>query len=225
VTEAEWLNAVDPTPMLEFLRGRATLRQLRLFACACCRRIWHLLTDERSRILLETAEDYADGGSDLPVATALKRHDAADQAYEIFATWFALCFAPASGITDAIAAAREAADAAGYAPTTDFDDDEAAGVIHSVISRAERLAQVELLRDIIGNPFRSVSFDPAWRTPAAVALARGVYEERRSEDMPVLADALEEAGCTDEAVLAHCRRLGEHARGCWVVDLVLGKQA
>jgi hypothetical protein len=225
VTEVDWLTSVDPKPMLEFLRGRASVRQLRLFACACCRRIWHQLTDERSRTLLEDAEASADGLVDWKkLAEDWKRHDAADKEYEIFGTWFAVCFAPAGGITDAIAAAREAADAAGYAPTLDFDDDDAAGVIHAVISRAERLAQVELLHDIFGNPFRPASFDPSWRTPAVTALARGIYEERRSEDLPVLADALEEAGCTDATLLGHCRQLGEHVRGCWVVDLALEKR-
>jgi hypothetical protein len=79
------------------------------------------------------------------------------------------------------------------------------------------------LRDIFGNPFQTVSFDPTWRTPSVVALARTAYEERRFEDLPLLADALEEAGCTDEAILAHCRGPGPHVRGCWVVDLLLAR--
>jgi hypothetical protein len=83
--------------------------------------------------------------------------------------------------------------------------------------------QAHLFRDVLGNPFRPVPFNPVWRTPAAVALARSMYEERRFEDMPLLGDALEEAGCTDAQVLAHCRQAGEHVRGCCVVDLVLGR--
>jgi hypothetical protein len=81
-----------------------------------------------------------------------------------------------------------------------------------------------MLREIFGNPFRPVSIDPIWRTPQALALARTAYEERRFEELPLLADALEEAGCTDEAILAHCRGLGPHVRGCWVVDLVLARE-
>jgi hypothetical protein len=76
----------------------------------------------------------------------------------------------------------------------------------------------------MGNPFRPITFDPAWRTPAALSLARSMYEERRFEEMPLLGDALEEAGCRDEAILAHCRGPNTHARGCWLVDLLLGKQ-
>ncbi|MFO0796468.1 MAG: hypothetical protein U0804_03265 [Gemmataceae bacterium] len=90
-------------------------------------------------------------------------------------------------------------------------------------TRQEQLAQSLLLRDIVGNPFRPVAFDPAWRTEAVVGLARGAYEDRAFDRLPVLADALEDAGCADAAVLAHCRGPGPHVRGCWVVDLVLGK--
>jgi hypothetical protein len=81
------------------------------------------------------------------------------------------------------------------------------------------------LRDIFGNPFRPVSFSPEWRTDTAVALARTMYESRDFSAMPILADALQEAGCDGDAVLTHCRDTGQvHVRGCWVVDLVLGKE-
>jgi hypothetical protein len=86
----------------------------------------------------------------------------------------------------------------------------------------------ELLRrlahDIFGNPFRPAAFDPRWRTPDTVGLARAIYEDRAFERMPLLADALMDAGCADEQVLGHCRGDGPHVRGCWVVDLVLGKE-
>jgi hypothetical protein len=81
-----------------------------------------------------------------------------------------------------------------------------------------------LLREIFGNPFRPVAFDPAWRTSTAVALARQVYESREFGAMPILADALQDAGCDNEDILDHCRGPGPHCRGCWVVDLVLGKE-
>jgi hypothetical protein len=81
-----------------------------------------------------------------------------------------------------------------------------------------------VLRDIAGNPFVPVVFDVCWRTEAVVGLARGMYESRDFGPLPVLADALEDAGCADPSVLAHCRGGGPHVRGCWVVDLVLGKE-
>jgi hypothetical protein len=81
-----------------------------------------------------------------------------------------------------------------------------------------------LVRDLYGNPFRPNAFDPRWRTSDAVALAQAIYDERAFERLPILADALMDAGCEDEQVIAHCRSEGPHVRGCWVVDLVLGKE-
>jgi hypothetical protein len=81
-----------------------------------------------------------------------------------------------------------------------------------------------LLCDIFGNPFRSAAFDAAWRTSDVMMLATGIYEDRAFDRMPILADALQDAGCTSEDILDHCRDAhAAHVRGCWVVDLVLGK--
>ncbi|OAI51375.1 hypothetical protein AYO44_00775 [Planctomycetaceae bacterium SCGC AG-212-F19] len=82
----------------------------------------------------------------------------------------------------------------------------------------------DLLRDVFGNPFNHVTVDPAWRTANVTGLAEAIYTERAFDRMPILADALEDAGCTTPDVLNHCRQPGEHVRGCWVVDLVLGKE-
>jgi hypothetical protein len=79
------------------------------------------------------------------------------------------------------------------------------------------------LRDIFGNPFRPVAFEPNWRTSTVVAIARSVYESREFAPIPLLADALQDAGCENEEILKHCRSAGPHVRGCWVVDLILGK--
>jgi hypothetical protein len=85
--------------------------------------------------------------------------------------------------------------------------------------------QILLLRDICGNPFRPVTLNPACKAPAVVQLARSLYEERRFEDLPILADAVEEAGCDNQEVLGHLREAGlAHARGCWVLDLLLAKE-
>jgi hypothetical protein len=87
-----------------------------------------------------------------------------------------------------------------------------------------------ILRDIVGNPFRPVRLDPAWRIPTVSSLAAVFYEDRAlasgeldKAGLAVLADALEEAGCADEAILTHLRSPGPHVRGCWAIDLVLGK--
>ena len=81
-----------------------------------------------------------------------------------------------------------------------------------------------LIRDIFANPFRPVTFDPTWRTENTVGVAAKMYHERDFLGLPILADALQEAGCEDETILSHCRGEGTHVRGCWVVDLVLGKE-
>jgi hypothetical protein len=82
-----------------------------------------------------------------------------------------------------------------------------------------------LLRDIFGNPFRPVAIDPAWVTSTVVALARGIYDDRAFDRMPILADALEDAGCDHSDILTHCRDPeAMHVRGCWAIDLVLGKE-
>ena len=82
----------------------------------------------------------------------------------------------------------------------------------------------EIIRDMFGNPFRPVTFSPAWRTDTAVSLAKQMYDSRDFCAMPILADALQDAGCDNEDVLNHCRGDGPHVRGCWVVDVVLGKE-
>ena len=84
--------------------------------------------------------------------------------------------------------------------------------------------QTDLLRDIFGNPFRIPEVDPRWRTSDALGLARAIYDDRAFDRMPILADALMDAGCEQEAIVGHCRGDGRHVRGCWVVDLILRKR-
>jgi hypothetical protein len=92
------------------------------------------------------------------------------------------------------------------------------------IDSALMVEQSSYLRDIFGNPFRPVAFDPSWRTSAAVAIAKGMYESRDFAAMSLLADALQDADCADQQILDHCRGPGPHVKGCWVVDFVLGKE-
>jgi hypothetical protein len=88
---------------------------------------------------------------------------------------------------------------------------------------ATAIAITKLIYDIFGNPFRPVAVDPTWLTSDALALATGIYQDRAFDRLPILADALQDAGCDNDDILNHCRQPGEHVRGCWVVDLVLGK--
>jgi hypothetical protein len=228
MTEAEWDACADPTPMLEFLRRKATERRLRLFACACVRRIWHLLRDERSRRAVEVAEDYADGMAEPDeayrawrAATIIDRGDGLSDdghANAVFWASDAACFAAGPEGIRAMSAADSAVQAITWATSrsaaVSWDDEET--------------AQAALLRDIVGNPFRPrppmEAAWLAWNDGAVRKLAQAVYGGRAFDRMPLLADALEDAGCADAAILGHCRGGGEHVRGCWVVDLVLGKE-
>ncbi len=104
------------------------------------------------------------------------------------------------------------------------------GIVSRVVRRrienrriTELNYQAQLTRDIFGNPFRPVAFDPRWRTSDTVGLAQAMYDDRAFDRLPILADALMDAGCEDEQIISHCRSEGPHVRGCWVVDLVLGK--
>jgi hypothetical protein len=88
----------------------------------------------------------------------------------------------------------------------------------------ERDCQAALLREVFGNPFRPISLSSAWLTLTVINVAQVIYDERRFADLPILADALEDAGCDNADILNHCRQPGEHVLGCWALDLVLGKQ-
>jgi len=219
VTEAEWLTCDDSVPMIDFLYGNVSDRKLRLFGCACCRRIWHIY-DEAARHAVEVAEQHADGTATKAECRAVER---------------AVKYAGPRVVIDGSAyraAAHGSRDTAGEHadvqvphpryPWAESDYDAYRREYLGAFER-ERLSNILLLRDIFGNPFRPVAFDPAWRTDTAVALAAQMYESRDFSVMPILADALQDAGCDNDDILAHCRGDGPHVRGCWVVDLVLGK--
>jgi hypothetical protein len=224
MTEAEWLACTDPQKMLEFLRGRASDRKRRLFACAWCRCLWHLLTDERSRRAVEVAERYADREAmrgELVAAWEAARAASAAAWGAARAAWAVAWAAAAASWAATSDAACDAARAARHAPGVAADD--AAG-------DAAGDASAALLRDIFANPFRPVSVDPAWLSwqgGTVPRLAQAVYEERLLPSghldparLAVLADALEEAGCSDPEILGHLRGTGPHVRGCWALDLV-----
>src|SRR5205085_2727130 len=98
------------------------------------------------------------------------------------------------------------------------------GKIAAKVVHEEQFAQCQLLRDLFGNPFRSAALAPAWLAPRVLALAQTIYDDGAFDRLPVLAGALEEAGCHDDHILGHCLGPGPHARGCWLIDLILGMQ-
>ena len=216
MTETDWLAATDPKPILHTPGWRPSPfryeedlgtchprvndeRKLRLYACACFRLSFPQLVYAMDRLALDTAERLADGEATSDELVVVSRK----------------CGATAWYVTrpSVLDAARSAI---GGQPVR---QNHPAGPQHSLPNPV----RCDLLRCIFGNPFRPVAFADSWRSETALALASGIYADHAFDRLPILADALEEAGCDHPDVLAHCRSPGPHARGCWVVDGVLGK--
>jgi hypothetical protein len=224
MNEEQWLACTTPWTMFEFLQTKADLSQRkgRLFACAAVRRVWHLLRDRRSRKAVEVSERFADG-----LAGARELAQAAWDAWEPIEKTIDDINQNQSGAWDAAVAA--------WRPCEEWT----ASVLAEVAIRAcgddleaEEKAQAALLRDIFGpSLFREVVLDLAWDGGTVKRLAEAAYAERQlpagtldTARLDVLADALEEAGCTDAEMLGHLRGAGQHWRGCWCVDLLTGRQ-
>ena len=228
MTEEQWLAGTDPREMLEALRAGGLLseRKARLFAVACCRRIWPLLLDAGpARRAVEVAERYADGrADDGELAGAVSDLDAAPGGTAL----------PEVSLGQAVRSALflDAGSAAHYAAFGACCRD-GGGQFMPLLGAvdAEQAIQSELLRDLLGNPFRLITLFRTWLTPQVVALAQAAYDERElpagtldPARLAVLADALEEAGCDQAGLLDHLRGPGPHVRGCWVLDLLLGRE-
>jgi hypothetical protein len=233
VTEAEWLNADSLYDMLRhFPAELSTERKLWLFGCACFRRQWHLLEDERTRRCVVLTERYVDGeAAGYELDDAWEIFDKAAQEGALTSRYFDTHDAIQNllGYVDPIASmetAWEIAEGVGHfvAESRHQTSDDVWNETYGEAQDAEEAEQIKLLRDIFGNPFRPVTFSPSWRTDTAIALARQMYESRDFSAMPILADALQDAGCDNTDILSHCRDASlPHVRGCWVVDLVLAK--
>jgi hypothetical protein len=233
MTEADWNDITEPQKMLEALResGRASDRKLRLFAAACCRRIWHLLPDQECREAVQAAEVSAEGEAgegplrDVEAAGEVycdHREDVPEERLGYYAGGAIFQLGQERLASDMVAAA---AAGAAWCSTLDAGGDRRAA---DAARRGEAAAQAALLRCIVGP----VLFHPlppvvlAWQGGTVVKLAAGVYEARdfTQARLGVLADAAEEAGLTDAELLAHLRSPGPHARGCHALDLLLGKE-
>jgi len=150
MNEAEWLECADPMPMLEFLRGKASARKLRLFACGCCRRVWHRFLDERSRNAVEVAERFCDGA-----ATQRQMKDGSDAARKV-ETFFGGGFE-----------SRAAAWASSVNPmeASFMTVDSVRNLFSSADYVSESAAMANLFREIVGNQVRPNSLNPSWQTP------------------------------------------------------------
>jgi hypothetical protein len=230
MTEEEWMACTDPIAMLDFLRGKASDRTLRLFAVACCRRVWRLFRDPRSQYAVETAERFADGCVSDEERQLARRAAAAviaelwEQAGVLTSKEFDYATVPEHTaatilVDDANLAARQSLYIASDMWMFPSPDSEA-------LAEGEGSAELTFVRDIFGKPFRPITLDPAWLTwhdGLLMSMARQMYDSRDFSDMPILADALEEARCPDQDILAHCRSGAEHVRGCWVLDAIMNR--
>ena len=221
MNEATWQACGDPARMLDLIPYRISKRKWRLLAAAFARRIWHLFSDERSKQAVEAAERWADGllsRKDLTLArdavpvpiinpVGAKRIDGIDGA--------------------AFSAANPSKSAT--ASTARLSREVATAKDGSV--EMEMNCQCNFIRDIVGNPYVPASLDPVWLTHTVVSLAQTAYDNRilpagtlDADRLAVLADALEDAGCSDADILSHLRGPGPHVRGCFVIDLLLDKK-
>ncbi|MCI0703357.1 MAG: hypothetical protein L0241_19940 [Planctomycetia bacterium] len=243
MTEVDWLTGSDFAAQAQFASGQLSARRQRLLAAGFCRAVKHLFDHPDLNDALAVIEDHADGlASVAEVEKARQRcrviavaaNDSANNAADSGTSdqlqhavrnqlaW-ALAYA-ASPLLTVSDVGRHAAGAAVEAhtgavlmapvPQVEFD---AATAEQAIIMRT-------VVWEVVGNPFRTVSFSASWRTDTAMSLARQMYESREFSAMPILADALQDAGCDNEDLLAHCRDTKlVHLRGCWVLDCVLGK--
>jgi hypothetical protein len=194
IYETDWLQSDDPDVLFQCLLHENGHRKRWLYGYACCRLRWDELPDDHTRRAIEFAERVEDDPAPvecLPAQAELRR-----------------------ALQRARLAAHDACKGESV-PGTEY----ATGLRGP--TPEQRRQQAALVRDIFGNPFRPVEFDPRWRTADVMGLARAIYEDRAFDRLPLLADALMDAGCADEQVTGHCRAAGPHVRGCWVVDLVL----
>ena len=212
MTEAAWLAATTSLPMLDWLADRTPRpsdRKWRLLLAGCARQVWDQIPPGPKREAVETAERCADGdGSQEEVAKARAEYYTVDEGLRSagMSGWNIHAIAYASCTSERRLARPHW--------TTHW------GGVSALAG--ERLPG--LLRCVFGSPFRRVEVEPSWLTPHTLPLANGIYADRAFDRLPLLADALRDAGCDDPAVLAHCRAEGPHVRGCWVVDLLLRKE-
>ena len=265
--EQKWLTSADTETMLEclayHLAGRtpgwfdkflpwrtprldwSNNRKLRLWACACCRRIWNLLPSDSRKRAVEATESFSDGAitqarfeEAIAEAQAIAESRTDEEWLPVLQLQFRVDNEAISLFFDSCMEERDFATIAAWGAAWTGSWGRFAG--RACLSAAaavgkdqkaqqalvdqESLHQQALLRDLFGNPFRPASFPReilTWRDGVIPKLARSIYEERGWEHLPILGDALEDAGCSDEEILSHCRNSTPHARGCYVLDSLL----
>jgi hypothetical protein len=220
--EETWLNSTTPSSLLRTLKGKRLPRQRRLFAVACCRRVMEAIPDLQSRQAVDIAERFADGLASVDeLQAAYQRAQRIAQQYlescrdAGVAAWSLWRLLHAAQLTCAPSGMDEAS----------REILKRASRVSIAFRQQETKAHADLIRDLFGNPFRPPPIVApewrAWQSGTVLQLAKAIYDERSFERLPILADALEEAGCDRPELLEHFRSTCPHARGCWALDLLL----
>jgi hypothetical protein len=211
VNEDEWLSSIDPQSMLDFLHDIASDRKLRLLGVACLRASWNMLGDIRSRRAVEMTERFADSEVSASELASVESEawDVRDELWDSEVRDNRVWFAEAAALTSSC---YEWSRAINRPAKFDYP------------FRVPLPEHCDLMRDLFGNPFRVVLIDSSCLTSAVVNLAGSIYKSSDFNLLPNLANVIEEAGCDEQLILDHCRCGDNHARGCWVLDLILGKK-
>jgi hypothetical protein len=233
MTEAEWLTCADPESMLLHLATAAEevspldfyyeafsprSRKLRLFGCACVRRKWGSLRNWLAQSSVEVTEKVVDGALAVDRLNEIRGYVGQWQpAFGGFETEQARARDRDPSLSGERLAFRVALRERDVWPAV-------ANSARELAATEPQGAILALVREVFDNPFRSVILPRAWQTVDVLGLAKGAYLARSFDSLPILADALEDAGCTDRALLDHLRGPGPHVRGCWALDLLLGKE-
>lgn len=211
--EKVWTATSDhPRKLLEILEpellaGRLQ-RKWRLYLCACARRLDQMLSP-LDRDALDVAERFADGQASLDELLWTRKNTTGRSPAQIVSNLANNCLYRNGTFR--------------LLELTLFDNDDAAAL--SGDTRTEFRIQAALVKDIFGNPFQPMIAEPCWKSSTVLDLARTIYDRHRYELLPLLGDALMDAGCDSADWIDHCQYDAPHARGCWVIDSLLGKSA
>ena len=245
MTESDWLSTDSPLRMFRYVRARLSARKLQLLACGCCRLFDGMFSDDQ-RQALAAVERHVDGLAEQDEYVAACAQFGRDHMGHLVPTpTGAVSVSTGVSPTAALAFALQSV------ISTPADDglhrvlDWAAATAsrsvgpgqHRTATQSANRNMCEVFREIVGNPFlERATAGPEWSaaggraapwmlrvSETARGIARGVQAEQAFDRLPILADALEDDGCADAELLSHLRYHSHHLRGCWAVDLVLGK--